>query len=463
MVEEGSTPLGAGAAEGAPTAPHATPRTGGGKRTGPERFWLRWPMRLVLVACLVASGVAHCAVVPLEVPHGFEIEDVDGEATIPIDILTAADEPPAQATAEPKGPGDQGPNPAALPPRMRDAGVASDAGAHDAGPDARADAGLDGSTDGSSEGGFSDGAVPLAEAGPIASDPKDPQSIVGVAGAVQAGDVLVLVVVNAEVIRKNPVGAKMGFLLRGIKQWDDFMKGTDIDPVKDTDWLMISGPSLVNSTRDVILIHYSTADARVEKAMAVVSAGYASGGPFDAGVPGVKAMTTHADGAERVMLRPQPHVLAVVPTNVAQKMARVLSGARVQPHIRPGEAAYIRVVNPHHPMPEIPETITAMSLRVVPRADEGADVFIDGDTKDAAAAVDAAAELRNVVKRHDDFVTASLTHGLLDHVDVTAEGSEVKLHLTASRDQIEAVVSLVAAFLDVKPGGPTVPPASSHP
>jgi hypothetical protein len=418
-------------------------------------------MRLVLVGCLVASSVAHCAVVPLEVPHGFEIQDVDGEATIPIDILTAADEPP-QATAEPKGTDDQGPNPAALPPRVRDAGVASDAGAHDAGPDARADAGLDGSTDGSSEGGFSDGAVPLAEAGPLASDPKDPRSIVGVAGAVQAGDVLVLVVVNAEVIRKNPVGAKMGFLLRGIKQWDDFMKGTDIDPVNDTDWLMISGPSLVNSTRDVILIHYSAPDARVEKAMALVSAGYASGGPFDAGVPGVKAMTTHADGAERVMLRPQPHVLAVVPTNVAQKMARVLSGARVQPHVRPGEAAYIHVVNPHHPMPEIPETITAMSLRVVPRADEGADVFIDGDTKDAATAVDAAAELRNVVKRHDDFVTASLTHGLLDHVDVTAEGSEVKLHLTASRDQIEAVVSLVAAFLDVKPGGPTVPPASSH-
>ena len=115
--------------------------------------------------------------------------------------------------------------------------------------------------------------------------PRDPQAILGAAGDIQADKVLVMVVINAEVIRQNPEGAKMGFLLRGIPQWDEFMHGTDIDPVRDTDWVMISGPSLVNTSRDVVLIHYSARDAKVERAMEQVAHNYAKGGGYDAGVP----------------------------------------------------------------------------------------------------------------------------------------------------------------------------------
>ena len=38
-----------------------------------------------------------------------------------------------------------------------------------------------------------------------------------------------------------------------------------------------------------------------------------------------------------------------------------------------------------------------------------------------------------------------LTHGLLDSVAVTTEASVVKIRLHATRDQLEAVMSLVAA------------------
>src|ERR1700735_5977 len=93
MVEP-RRPLGEGAGEEAPTAPHATPREGRGKRTGPERFWARWPGRLALTASLLVSGMVHCAVVPLELPHRFEVNEVDGEAAIPIDVLEQEDTPP---------------------------------------------------------------------------------------------------------------------------------------------------------------------------------------------------------------------------------------------------------------------------------------------------------------------------------------------------------------------------------
>ena len=39
-----------------------------------------------------------------------------------------------------------------------------------------------------------------------------------------------------------------------------------------------------------------------------------------------------------------------------------------------------------------------------------------------------------------------LTHGLLDGLAVTSEGSVVKIHLHATRDQLETVLSLATAM-----------------
>jgi hypothetical protein len=445
-----------GAADAAPTAPHATPKVTTGPRSGPAWFWARWPVRVAFGLSLLVSGAAHCTALPFDAPRGFEVKDVEGEAAIPIDVISQEEPPPPEPPPPPVAPpetpeGEKEKAPARAP---RDAGARPDAApdASDAGPDAPPDAGSSGDLDGS--------LLAATDAGPAGS-PRDPEAIVGAAGSVQADVVLVMLVVNAEVIRQNPVGARMGYLLRGIPQWDEFMSGTDIDPVRDTDWVLISGPSLINTARDVVLIHYSTSDAVVDRAISVVSRKYDKGGPFDAGVRGVRATRAHADRAERILLRGQSHVLAVVPPSVAEKVARQLVTSRLPPHIRPGEAVYLRLANPHHPMPEIPETITELRLRVVPRSDEGADVFIEGDTKDAQTASEASPLVRQMIRRHDDPLTSLLTHGLLDHVDVSAEGSLVKVHVPATRDHIETIMALVGGFLGIEPPPGTVPAAPS--
>jgi hypothetical protein len=455
--ELGRAPLGVGAAEAAPTAPHATPRPSGARPSGPERFWSRWPLRVALAVSLIASCVVHCSVLPFGTPPGFELNDVDGEAAIPVDLLAqqAPEPPPPPPPPEVKESHvdtdkDRGPSLVALRP---DAGPKPDSGARDGSVDAMAsDASVDARSDAAGEGDAGE-LLALVDGGLA---PRDPEGIVGAVGSVQADVVLVMVVVNAEVIRENPVGARMGYLLRGIPQWDEFMSGTEIDPVRDTDWVLISGPSLINTSRDVVLIHYSAPDAVVDKAVSVVARKYDKGGPYDAGVRGVRATRAHADQAERILMRAQPHVLAVVPPQVAEKVGRQLVSSRVPPHVRPGEAVYLRLVNPHHPMPEIPESVTEMRLRVVPRPDEGADVFIDGDTKDAETAAAAATVVRQMIRRHNDAFTSLLTHGLLDHAEVAAEGSVVKVHVQATRDHIETLVALVGGFLGVEP-----PPAAS--
>ncbi len=476
--------LGEGAAQAAPTAPHATPRGGEGAagnragrstaRNGPERFWSKGPVRVAFAVGLGLSVLAHSPLVPLGLPSGFEMEDVEGEAAIPIDVLgpdtpAPALEEPAPAAAPPSPQGDDKSNAAAaaLAKAHPDAGSARDAG--------------EGERDGAAiaDGAAFDGAGPLRDAAMIAlgaSDAAigaeatemdaspggaDPHALAGAVAAIQPKVVNVVLVINAEVIRKNPVGATMGYLLRGIPQWDDFMRGTTIDPVRDVDWFMVSGPSLVNSERDVVLIHYSAPDAVIERAVSVISHKYDRGGPFDAGVPGVKAVLAHADRAERVILRPQPHVLAVAPPADAAKVARQLAGSRVKAPVLPGEAVYLRLLTPHRPFPELPDSISELRLRVSPAADDGADVYLEGDTSDPGAAAQAADVVARIVRRHNDVFTSLLTHGLLDQVTVTSEGNLVKLHLRATRDQIETLVALVGSLLGLPPPGQAPTPSSA--
>jgi hypothetical protein len=68
----------------------------------------------------------------------------------------------------------------------------------------------------------------------------------------------------------------------------------------------------------------------------------------------------------------------------------------------------------------------------------------------------------------NSFAVKLLTHGLLDDLDVTADGTKVKMHLVASREQLEALYDLIAAELGVNepPSGsaaPVTPPAPSGP
>jgi hypothetical protein len=444
--------LARGAAEAAPTAPHATPRgklARGEKKSGPEKFWDARRWRIAFGVMLFVSLVIHFGVSPWNLlPRGLEMRTVEGDTAIPVELLQD-DEPPEKTVEQQGSDPAAGNDPGAL--ATRDAGTTRDAAG-----DAEAGA-LDGSkpTDAASdvEDAGGEGAAPSDAA------PRDPVAMVGAAGAVQAGDPLVVLLVNAVEIRKNPVGAQMGPLLSAIPQWDDFMAGTNIDPIQQTDWMLISGPGLVDTTNDVILVHYSAPDAVVDKAIDLVSKKYDRGGPFDAGVPGVKAAIGHADRAPRVFLRPQPGLLAVVPPHYANTAARILVHAKVSPRVRPGEAVRLKVSKPYQPFPDIPRTVSELRLWVMPRSDEGADVFAEGDCANDADAADAAKQIKGVLDRYrrNVFVRA-MTHGLLDSLEVTSEGKLVKLHLEPTREQLEVLLGIIAGQIRSLKGAPPPPP-----
>lgn len=473
-----------GAAAVAPTAPHATaPRSA--DKSGPARFWSARRLRVAWIVAFTLSLAVHVATSPWDLlpdTSGLEFKDPDDELTIPVDLLGEEPPPPEPEPPPPEPPSSEtdpdGPNAkrpdAGAPKRVQDAGApdasidVEDAGPADAAPDTR-DAPLDASPSEDLGDAASDaGLVALADAGaaPGANGPRDPGSMIGLAGIVTAGQVNVTLLVNISVVRQNPVGARIGPLLFALPQWNDFIRGADaekagVDPIRDTDWILIYGPSLIHTERDAVLVHYSAPDKLVDEAVDAVAMRYDRGGPFDAGVPGVKASLGYADLAERVFLRAQPHVLAVVPKDKATEFAKALRRAPISPKVRPGEAMRLTVVDPWKqisiPGLKFDRAVSELRMWIVPRADGSADLFAEGDCADELAAEDAARALTDLLRRQNSVGVRIATRGLLNDAKVVANGKRFEFKLTASRDQLEAILQLVGAFL----GANVAPPPAS--
>jgi hypothetical protein len=482
-----------GAAEIAPTAPHATPpplelagkkrRT---RRPGPARFWARGPVRVALVVGFVISLFVHYELFPWHLlPQGsVSLQDVAGELTTPVDLMGEETHPP-KATPPPA--------PTQEPPKTDENAIGADAAAprRDAGPrdsGTKRDAGADGSID-------DGGPIALlddAGEGDADTDAMVAQSDAGgwgggtdpgiLAGAPESGPPNIVLIVNARVVRSHPVGARVGPLLSAIPQWDDFMAGSNIDPVKDGEWLLIYGPSLINTSRDAIVIHYNAPDPVVDHAIDLIRTRSHNGAPFDAGVAGVKATLGHADRAPRVFLRFPSHIVAVVPPEAASKQAlhwsknaKVLMGK-----IPPGAAVWIKVMQPSNHLkdrdgdPVIPPSVSQLTLWVSPNPDGTADVRAEGLCADAAAAGEAALKLREFMRRQNAGLVRAIMRGLLTPLEqesaptgegLRAEGTKVRLYVRATQEQLEAVLNAVAFKLGVSlaPAPSTAPTTTAPP
>lgn len=473
-----------GAALDAPTAPHATSPTGKPTRlSGPARFWDGRRARIAAGVAFVVSMVAHWILAPWELfpsSSGIQIKDPVGELSIPVDLLGEETPPPPEPA--PPVPVDPTPTPTQKDPNgpgKPDAGVKI----KDAGPDAAEPLALipDGGlitapldVDGSAptDAGMADGSASTDDAGLIAmadagavpgsGGPRDPESMFGLSKVVNAGVQNVVLGVNVALIRKHPVGGRMGPILQAIPQWKDFLKGaqTPVDPIRDTEWILIYGPSLIHTDKDAVLVRYNVSDEAVDTTIAAIAHTYDKGGGYDAGVPGVKGSLGYADNAQRVFLRPQGKLLVIVPPSHAHEAALTFK-KQVPRGPSPTEAMRLIVNNPSNqisiPGLKFSQSLTQIRLWIIPRPDGGADVYSEGDCTDEAAAADSADKLTEILKRQNSLGVKFATRGLLNGAVVVPDGKKIKLHILANPEQLEAVLQLVAAAVNAQiappPGG----------
>jgi hypothetical protein len=455
-----------GAALSAPTAPHATPPLTKAKPTGPSRFWDRRRIRVALSITLVVSAVAHWFVAPwnlLPPSTGIEFKDPEGDLSIPVDLLgeETPPPPPPPAAQEPTPPGNDPTAP----------------GRPDAGPKPRIDAGPAEGMDASAnadllDGGPSDAAsdaepIAMTDAGggpPGSNGPRDPETMFGMKKAVNTGIQNVVLGVNVTLVRKHPVGSRMGPILQAIPQWRDFLRGAQapVDPIRDTDWILIYGPSLIHTDRDAVLVRYNVSDEAVDTTIHAIAKSYDKGGSYDAGVRGVPASLGFADNAQRVFLRPQSKLLVIVPPANAHEAAVTY---RTQAPRGPSATEAVRLVvrRPSNqisiPGLKFSESLKEIRLWVVPKSDGSADVFAEGDCTDEAAAIDSADRLNDVLRRLNSLGVKFATRGLLNKAVVEAHGTQIRLHVDVTPEQLEAVLQLVAASLNAQ----VPPPAGAAP
>lgn len=291
--------------------------------------------------------------------------------------------PPPDALAEPP---DASPPDDAEPP---DAGL-------DAGPDAELpDAGLDAGPD-----------AELPDAGPpvVSTPDSDPIADAAAARELQRSPNVTIILVGQQ-LRLHPVGAKLGGLLTNIRQWRSFFRGSDIDPVRDIDTMVITAPELVRASGGVVAImsfssDFTKARSAVDALVKRQKGSWIDGAP----VPAAKAKV---EGGERIFaLVEAKKQLYVLPASQEKDLSAV---GKLDPP--PGGLPYavkLSMVYPHRPLsaiqgaPPLSKELTRMTMTVTTLASGDADVLIVFEVSKR----EALAEAKQSIQDYFDFIRA---------------------------------------------------------
>jgi hypothetical protein len=250
----------------------------------------------------------------------------------------------------------------------------------------------------------------------------------------RSGEVNVAVLVNVEAFRASNEGRQLGPVISTITKREDFFSHIDDLGVA---WLLYTAPSLRNSAHGTMVMYCTAPDAKIDRWLDAKHA--ESSAPIDAGA-GVHAVRTRVDRAERVFLRAQPHVVAMVPPELVAEAASVLRGARLPAHADAGEAFRFRARNPQRVMSELPASVTEARFWIAPRKDQGADFFFETDSSGATIV---AQQLHDFLDREVDVSTRNATLGVFDHPEITASGNIAKVHIRATEAQLAAMLQII--------------------
>jgi hypothetical protein len=318
-----------------------------------------------------------------------------------------------------------------------DAGAPEDAGAEET-PDAGA-------------------AVAEADAGTDGAGPEegkeigDPVALSGAAGKVVDANANVQVRIYNDRVRGHPLGLKIGKLLGRIGQWRDFFGPTGLDPIRDVDQMLIAGPQLRDSSQVIVVLQHRGREERIKQAIDVLVRRDPKGEWVDDGVARARA-----DRAERVFVIPRPGVVVVTPPSAADRI--IARGKRIGfPRAEDGVAMRAHVVTPWRVLIgtgiQLPQSIKWARLELTPTAAGGIEIRIVAEDESEADAERNARHLdraiTSVSQLNLGFLGAFLGKQprFLEHVSFRAQGTKIFGTVTATGDQVDALLGMVEPML----------------
>jgi len=397
-----------------------------------------------------------------------EIPPDDGEVVVPIELdsdMVDKEQAPGDSTSGPTPPPtaqlDNEPEPVALP----DAGARKPAPLADAGPpDAGADAGP---SDAGADAGEADAGLPLdggiAALGPDAgssgsgagSKITDPYAVAGALGAaLQPDQPNVKVLLATDQIRKEPDGPLFGEMLVSIPQWQEVIGGTGIDPVRDFDHILFSGPQFRDPANVVAYFEYNVPAARMKEAIERVMARSTPPGEWLSGYP-FPVASLGKDGYRRAVLLPAKRLLVLLPASAEDQIDRLKS---VPPFRKSGESSIVfSLVTPWRAFAgtgfPLPERIARMRLKLTPinspagRAADGYTLDVEAEDESAEAATEDAKIVADGLE-----TVRVIPMVFLKDVEIigkpvfSTDGAMIRAHATVSGTQVEHIVKVVKAW-----------------
>ena len=276
--------------------------------------------------------------------------------------------------------------------------------------------------------------APPDDAGARAAAPKPllPEPTFGATEPARPGDPHAFRLASSlRLMRGAPSGAKVLKVLSVIPEVLDARAVTGIDPFADGEWLLAYGSSFVLPGRNAnVLKHTHVEDA------------------------GPSVLRTEIYGVRDVLLRPQPGVLALVPSDRASDLAAALSKP-IDPGTKPGELVRIFVAEPARLVRFLPQEVVRATVTVRSAKDGGLDVSAEADCPDAASCKETATAIEELAAKQNSLVVRIVLRNLLGNLAVRARGTKLEATLHAAPEHVDAVLNLARAQLGLPSEDPS--------
>lgn len=302
-----------------------------------------------------------------------------------------------------------------------------------------------------------DAAPPVATVPPAAAAPL-PEPAFGATESSKPGDAHAFRAIAAlRAMRANRSGANVLNMLSVIPSVIDAHAQTGIDPFADGEWLLVYGSKVEIPGPNANVLKHARSEAQVTKAIA--DAGLP---PWDAGAgtPGT-AVRSELFGVRDVLLRPQPGIIALVPSDRAHDIATVLAKP-IEPGVKQGELARIFVAEPAKLARFLPAEVVRANVVMKAATDGGLDLTAEADCPDAKACKTTAADLEELAKRQNSMMVRIILKGLFSNLVVRADGTKLKATLHAEPGQVDALLNITRVQLGLPAADAADPNGRPH-
>ncbi|MBX3187537.1 MAG: hypothetical protein KF819_11005 [Labilithrix sp.] len=278
--------------------------------------------------------------------------------------------------------------------------------------------------------------------GTAAPAPAVPLGVFGDGGVRPADAHAFRMAVSMKTARGNASGVKVLQLMSSLRSVARAREQIGLDPFADGEWLLAYGPRPDAPWPNVNVLKHGRAEGEVARAI-----GDAGMEAFDAGAG---AVWSELFSVRDVLLRPQAGMLALVPSDRAGELATALK-APIDHGVKAGEMARVALAEPAKLVRFVPAGVVKAIVIVKPAADGGLDVGAEADCPGSDECKTTATELEELARRSNSLAVRFVTRNLLGSLAVRAEGKKLRATLHATPDQVEALVNLARAQLDVVP------------